>query len=85
MKRFIISLFLILLFQSSFSQINYIQEKKTYFESNITKLDPIEGVFEWETNSYASYMGQSQSQKWEGISVIPKIRMFFLCHQNRWL
>ena len=72
MKRFIISLFLILLFQSSFSQINYIQEKKTYFESNITKLDPIEGVFEWETNSYASYMGQSQSQKWEGISVIMK-------------
>ena len=73
MKKGLFILFFCFVSQLLFSQTSFLQGKKTYFESNITKLDPIEGVFEWETHSYASFRGQSQSKKWNGISVITKL------------
>lgn len=73
MKRLLFVLLLGGLSQLLFSQTNFLQRKKSYFENNITKLDPIEGVFEWESHSYASFRGRSQSQKWDGVSVITKL------------
>lgn len=70
MRRLLFIICLGFVSQLLFSQTSFLQGKKSHFESNITKLDPIEGIYEWETNSYASFRGQSQSQKWNGVSVI---------------
>ena len=73
MKRLLFVLLLGGLSQLLFSQTNFLQRKKSYFENNITKLDPIEGVFEWESHSYASFRGRKKRKKWDGVSVITKL------------
>lgn len=55
-------------------QTTFLQKVKEGLKERILELDPIEGVYEFETSGYASIDGVSQSNKDQGIWVICNIK-----------
>ena len=55
-------------------QTTFLQKVKEGLKERILELDPIEGVYEFETSGYASIDGVSQSNKDQGIWAIYNIK-----------